>query len=78
MILEKANTALRSNMSPDSAMLLKVRTEPRIEAVLPQEKAIRRLSQWVFDPVSNTLTARQNITGVSAKGLIVNWGKLKP
>lgn len=67
----RANALLRNKMSPDSAMLLKVRTEPQIDSPARGQRAERRLRQWVFDPVSNTLTERLGVTGVGAKGLIV-------
>lgn len=70
-LLAKANSALNGNVSPDSAMLLKVRTEPRIDASASDETAGRRLSQWVFDPKSNTLTERTGVTSAAAKGLVV-------
>lgn len=70
-ILAQANAALKGNMSHDSVMLLKARTDPQIDAPAPEERVGRRLSQWVFDPVSNTLTERPGITSVGAKGLVV-------
>ena len=76
-ILARANAALKGNMSPDSAMLLKVRAEPQMDAPAPEEKAGRRLSQWAFDPVSNTLTERTGVTSLGAKGLIVNSGETR-
>lgn len=74
-ILAKASAVLKGSMSPDSAMLLKVRTEPQIDGPAPEEQSGRRLSQWVFDPASNTLTERTGVTSVGAKGLIVNLGQ---
>lgn len=73
-ILAKAKIALRGNMSPDSTMLLKVRTEPQVNAPAVNEKAERRLSQWIFDPAKNTLTERTGVTSVGDKGLILNGG----
>jgi tetratricopeptide (TPR) repeat protein len=71
-LLAKASSALKGNISPDSAMLLKVRTEPLVDASIPDIVPGRRLSQWVFDPKSNTLTERTGVTSVGAKGLVVN------
>jgi tetratricopeptide (TPR) repeat protein len=67
----KASTALKGNTSPDSAMLLKVRGEQQTDASATDEMSGRRLSQWVFDPKSNSLVERMGVTSVGAKGLIV-------
>lgn len=70
-IIAQANKALRAHMSIDSAMLLKVRTEPRIDAPISTTIDNSRLvSQWVFDAATNTLIERPGITARGAKGLL--------
>lgn len=57
-------------------MLLKVRSETQIDASAPDERSGRRLSQWAFDPKSNTLTECAGVTSAGAKRLVVDNGKL--
>lgn len=71
VILAMTNAALKSNMSYDSAMLIKVRSNLSIEASKMADKPGRRLSQWVFDPKRNTLTNKPGVTPAEAERLII-------
>lgn len=70
-LMAKAQDALKTNMSPDSAVLLKARDQLPLEAPTNDEPAGRRLSQWFFDPATNTLTQQSGVTNVGAKAIVV-------
>ena len=70
-IIEKANKVIVERPSFNSLMLIKTSAMSALEVsknVVPEQ---RRLSQWIFDPNTNTLTNRPGITATGAKGLIV-------
>lgn len=66
-----AKAALEAHPSTDSYMLLKIRSTLNIEESKAPVQRKRRLSQWVFDPSSNTLTEKLGITAASAQPLII-------
>lgn len=70
-IVNKANASLRESPSFDSSMLLRIRTELNLDMgeIVQQEQ--RRLSQWIFDPISNTLTHKPGVTAVGAKAIVL-------
>jgi tetratricopeptide (TPR) repeat protein len=70
-IVRVAGVALRQHPSQDSMMLLKTRTIAGIGAPVVEEPAQRRLTQWVFDPGTNTLTERAGVTAIGANSIIV-------
>lgn len=76
-ILDKANIAFRKHPSRDSLMLLRTRSISGIDAEINRPKELRRVSQWVFDPISNTLTEVPGVTPVGVSGIVVLGDKDK-
>ena len=70
-IVGVAALALRQHPSEDSLMLLKTRTIDGLSAPEVQQPAERSLTQWVFDPITNSLTERAGVTAVGANSIIV-------
>ena len=66
-IVRQANDALRGHATSDSAMLLKIRNTKAIDDVQLEHQELRRLSQWRYDPITNSLIERRGITAVNAK-----------
>jgi tetratricopeptide (TPR) repeat protein len=75
-IMRKANDAHTAHPTLDSAMLIKLRTAPDIADIKNVPQEMRRLSQWMYDPTTNTLTERTGITAVGAKPLVILERKL--
>lgn len=70
-IERKAKLALEAHPSADSYMLLKIRSTLNIVDTKADITKKRRLSQWVFDPSTNSLTERHGITSIGAQPLII-------
>jgi hypothetical protein len=70
-LVAKANAATIAHPTVDASMLLRVRTDTGLEAPAEQQVALRRTSQWVFDPSTNTLNERLGLTPVGAKPLVI-------
>lgn len=70
-IVKRANAVLLAHPTLDSLMLIKIRSELEIDDVQIEHKEKRRLSQWVFDPTTNTLAERPGVTAVGAKPLVI-------
>jgi hypothetical protein len=52
-------------------MLMKIRDELTFRAPEVISEPTRRLNQWVFDPVKNTLTERSLVTAVGAPAFVM-------
>lgn len=65
-IVRVAAVAVRQHPSEDSMMVLKTRTIDGIGATETERPAQRSLTQWLFDPVANTLTERARVTAIGA------------
>ena len=70
-ITRVAKEAIEAHPSVDSYMLLKIRSSPDIAGVKPPAQSKRRLSQWVYDTESNTLTEKIGITAPGAPIIII-------
>ena len=70
-IIASANSSLNQYPTFDSVMLLSVRTNLELQAKVPIEEPMRKLSQLVFDPEQNTLMIKHGITAQNAKSLLV-------
>lgn len=69
-VLSQANSVFRRHPSRDSLMLLKTRSISGIEPVVAASQERRRVSQWVFDPTTNTLTETPGVTPVGANAIV--------
>lgn len=70
-IVGRANELLHRFPSPDSLMLLRTRATAGVSPKAQQPRPLRRLSQWVFDPETNTLTERPSVTSVGASPIVI-------
>jgi Flp pilus assembly protein TadD len=70
-IVAKTKDFLSHHMSFDCAMLMKIRDELTFRAPEVISEPTRRLNQWVFDPVKNTLTERSLVTAVGAPAFVM-------
>ena len=71
-IVKLAQTALQIARSPDSLMLIDIRSAPDFQAKLPlDDHRMRRMTQLVFDPDKNTLTVKEGLTAAGAKAVVV-------
>jgi len=70
-IMKVAKLAVETYPSPDSAMLLQIRSSIKVTDVPVEAKEKRRLSQWVYDPATNSLFAKVGVTSVGAQPLII-------
>jgi tetratricopeptide (TPR) repeat protein len=70
-IVKNAKLALETYPSPDSAMLLQIRSSIYVADVPGESKEKRRLSQWVYDPATNSLFEKARVTSVGAQPLII-------
>lgn len=69
-VLHKANSAFQKHPTRDSVMLLKTRSISGIKAEGSAPQDQRRVSQWVFDRKTNTLTEKPGVTSVGASPFV--------
>ncbi|NML44425.1 hypothetical protein HHL11_11730 [Ramlibacter sp. G-1-2-2] len=69
----EAEDRVRKAPTIDGIIILDKLSKRPVSIPLEQEEQ-RRLSQWVFDPISNTLTQRLGVTARNAPGLVVEPG----
>ncbi len=70
-IVASANISLNQYPTFDAVMLLAARTAPDLLAKVPIEGPMRKLSQLIFDPESNTLTIEHGVTSQNAKSVLI-------
>lgn len=70
-IIAGAQTAMREHPSQDALLLLNVRSNETLLREQPGNKKFRRMTQWVFDPTSNTLFEKKGLTTPGAEPLII-------
>lgn len=71
VLAKNAIDEVKAHPSLDSRMLLRIKF-PEQETIIPQEnRDLRKLSQWAFDPKTNTLIETHGVTSKSAKSIII-------
>ena len=73
-LIVEAAEKVKKSPSTDGLILLAKLSHKAVEAP-PDDEQQRRLSQWIFDPSTNTLTQRVGVTAKGAPGLIVQPSK---
>ena len=70
-IVAKAKVAVTEHPSFDALMMIKAAMQPALPLPEVESPQQRRLSHWVFDPNTNSITNVPGVTAIGAKGLIV-------
>lgn len=70
-IIASAQIAMSSHPSADAILLLKTRSNITLFEMHRENKKQRRMSQWIFDQDSNTLTKKWGLTALGAQPLII-------
>lgn len=68
-LLLEAETLVKKAPTVDSVIMLDRLGRHAIS--LPAEENLRKLNQWLFDPVSNKLIQKQGVTAKGASGLVI-------
>jgi tetratricopeptide (TPR) repeat protein len=70
-IIASAQMAMKEHPSQDALLLLNVRSNKYLLGEQPENKKLRRMTQWFFDPASNTLFEKKGLTAPGAEPLIM-------
>lgn len=70
-IIARAQIAMKAHPSDDALLVLNTRSNKTLIDTQVENKKLRRLSQWVFDPKFNTLSEKKGLTAPGAKPLII-------
>jgi len=71
-IVKLAQSALKISSTPDSSLLIDIRSKPEFQSKLSNDdQGMRRMTQLVFDPVKNTLMIKDGLTAVGAKAVVI-------
>jgi tetratricopeptide (TPR) repeat protein len=70
-IISSAQIAMKAHPSHDALLLLNTRSNNTLVKAQPENMKLRRMSQWIFDPVSNTLFEKKGLTALGGQPLII-------
>jgi tetratricopeptide (TPR) repeat protein len=71
-IVNLAQKALQIATTPDSSLLITIRSKPDFQAKLSRDdQSMRKMMQLVFDPEKNTLTVKEGLTAAGAKTVVI-------
>lgn len=76
-LVKNAISDVQTHQSLDSRLLLKIKFPEQKSWTDEENKDLRRLSQWVFDPQTNTLIEKPGVTSKNAPALVLPSRKVE-